>query len=76
MTPNELTKKLIIGIVGFIGLCLMTGIAGNYERADEVILNMSQTAYEAVTAKLGKNASTVDIADEYLKNKGYYDSIY
>lgn len=64
-------KNIALGVLFLAAL----GIAGNYDRAEEVISGMPAEAYQAITAKLGASASIIDIADEYLKNREEYDSL-
>ena len=68
-------KKTIISIVSVIAMFIVFGIAGNHEWADQVVYTMPQDTYTAVTSRLGKGASTLEIANEYIKNREHYDSL-
>lgn len=55
-------------------MIIILSFAGTVDYSEQVVMNMPQEAYEAVVLKLGDDASYYDIAQEYKKNKEYYDS--
>lgn len=75
MNFNRLTKQIIAFIAGFIAFLLLIGVAGNFDRTEQIVYNMPQEAYEEVYLKLGSGCTDSQIAKEYLSNKSYYDSI-
>ena len=72
---NRLSQQLIEAILASIGFIALLGITGTYEYADEVVYTMSDAAYQRVNQDLGGNASKVQIANWYMKNKSYYDNL-
>lgn len=68
------THKILL-IAGSVLFFLLLGIAGNYDYAEEVVYDMPQPAYESIVSKLGNDASIIDIAEEYMDNRSYYDSL-
>lgn len=67
-------KKLVACGLAVFGFIYLLGIVGSYDYADEVVYSMDAEIYEVITKKIGK-ASNKAVADEYMKNKQYYDSI-
>lgn len=49
------------------------GLAGNADRTDAIICGMNPQVYELIKSLVGE--SDEDIADEYMENKGYYDTL-
>lgn len=75
MNLNQLSRQVIIFIAGFIAFFTLIGIAGNIDRVEQTVYSMPQEAYEAIYLKLGNRCSDRQIANEYLSNKKYYDSL-
>ena len=71
-TTSQLLK-VAFGLVAFI---LVLGIAGSFERSEQIISSMSQEAYDVIVEKLGDDASMKAIAREYTEHQEFYDSIY
>lgn len=67
------TKKFILGIVALSGFIALMGIVGSYDYAEQVIYNMPDSAYKEVVKRVGKEASSITIANEYMDNKEFYD---
>ena len=40
---NEVTKKLIVGLLAVAGFITIMGVAGSYDYAEQVIYTMSDT---------------------------------
>lgn len=72
---NQVTKKLIVGLLAVAGFITIMGVAGSYDYAEQVIYTMSDTVYQAVKKNLGEGASCIDIANEYMNNREYYDTL-
>ena len=51
------------------------GIAGSADYTEQVVYTMPQEAYETIYLKLGDGCSDKQIANEYMSNKEYYDSL-
>lgn len=71
---NRLSQQCIVAVIAIIGFIGLMGIAGSYDYADEVVYNMDDVVYYAITEKIGK-ASNKEVVAEYEKNKQYYDSL-
>lgn len=69
------TRKVLLYIAGSVFFFLLLGVAGNYDYAEEVVYDMPQPVYDNIVSKLGDDASIIDIADEYMDNRSYYDSL-
>lgn len=67
--------KRITLILATIAIILTMGIAGKYDMASEVIYTMDEAVYDTIVRKLG-TASEIQVAEEYLKNKAYYDETF
>lgn len=64
--------KVIVSVcVVLVVLCW----AGRADYAEQVVYNMNETTYIAITAKLGSDCSQYDIAKEYMDNKAFYDAL-
>lgn len=74
MDMNDLSRKLIIAVLGMLAFVFILGIAGKMEYTEEVIYNMPDKAYEEITSKM-QGASDYEIAREYLSNQEYYDTL-
>lgn len=66
---NGITKT----VLAVIAAVVLLGVAGRCDYNEAVIYNMPDGVYRAMKAELG-NASDSRIADEYVKNKEYWDS--
>lgn len=75
MNINRLTKQILVFVVGFIAFFVLMGIAGSADYTEQVVYTMPQEAYEAIYLKLGDGCSDKQIADEYMDNMKYYDSL-
>lgn len=73
---NRLTKQTLVFIGGMILFLFVIGKAGRLERIEQIVYTMPQEAYEQIYLKLGNGCTDYEIAEEYLSNKKYYDSIY
>lgn len=62
------------GLILAFGLFIMLSIAGTADYSEQVVMEMPQETYDAIVEKLGEDASDYDIAQEYKRNKEYYDS--
>lgn len=67
--------KRITLILATIAIILTIGIAGKYDMASEVVYTMDAEVYDTIVRKLG-TANEIEIAEEYLNNKEYYDETY
>lgn len=56
-------------------LVVLYGIAGRMDYEEQVIYHMSEAAYSSIIEKLGHQASSTDIVEEYIENKDYYDRL-
>ena len=72
---NKITKQVTMLVAGFIAFFILLGIAGKMDYAEQNVYNMPQEAYEAIYLKLGDGCSDCQIANEYMANKQYYDSL-
>lgn len=71
---NRLSRQIIVALLSIFGFLFVMGIAGSYDYADEVVYNMDDIVYYAITEKIGK-ASNKEVVAEYEKNREYYDSL-
>lgn len=71
---NRLTKK-VLTIATIVAAFVAIGIAGNIDRTEQIVYTMPQEAYEEIYLKLGNNCSDGAIANEYINNREYYDSL-
>ena len=72
---NRLTKQVLVFLLGCIVFFILLGLVGRQEYAEQVVYTMPQEAYEQIIITLGDGASNVDIAEEYMKNKEFYDNL-
>lgn len=75
MILNRLTKQVTIFVLGFIAFFAIIGIAGNIDHTEQIVYNMPQEAYETIYLRLGHGCTDKQIANEYLNNQAYYDSL-
>lgn len=73
---NRLTKQTLVFVSGMILFLFALGIAGRLERTEQIVYTMPQGAYEQIYIELGDGCTDKEIADRYLSNKKYYDSLY
>jgi biotin synthase-related radical SAM superfamily protein len=69
MNINRISKQTAMFAIGFLG------IAGKSDYNQEVIYNMTETAYNVIVDSLGEGCSDTQIVKTYLNNKEYYDSL-
>lgn len=62
-------------ILALILITLMIGIAGSYDRAEEILESVPTELYRQIRTDLGGTPSELQIADHYLANKKKYDSL-
>ena len=75
MNMNKISKQIIVFTIGFIGFLFLLGIVGKSDYNQEVIYNMTETAYNVIVDSLGEGGSETQIVKTYLNNKEYYDSL-
>lgn len=75
MNINKISKQTAMFAIGFIGFLSLLGIAGKSDYNQEVIYNMTETAYNVIVDSLGEGCSDTQIVKTYLSNKEYYDSL-
>lgn len=75
MNLNRLTKQVTVFVIGFFAFFCFLGIAGSSDYNEQIVYTMPQEAYEAIYLKLGDGCSNKQIAEEYMSNKLYYDSL-
>lgn len=76
MSMNRLTKQTLVFVFGFLLFLLAIGLVGGAERTEQIVYTMPQEAYEQICIELGNKCTDREIADRYLSNKKYYDSLY
>ena len=64
------STSILVSILIFI----LIGIAGKYERAEEIVHNMPESTYQKVASRVGSEATEIQIAEEYMNNRSIYDS--
>ena len=72
---NTITKQTVKAIAIISAVIMLLGWAGSMDYASEIVYNMPQEAYEAITLKLGDGCTDRQIAAEYIDNKEFYDSL-
>ena len=75
MNINKLSKQIAVFTLGFTGFFSLLGIVGKSDYNEEVIYNMTETAYNVIVDSLGEGCSDTQIVKTYLSNKDYYDSL-
>ena len=68
-------KQIIAFLVGMTLFLLLVGIAGKYERSDEIVHGMPEEVYDAVIEKIGNGASNIEVAEAYMNDKTAFDSV-
>lgn len=61
-------------IIAIIGITLIIGIAGRYDRAEEILENVSQELQSHISTQIG-STSEPEIAEYYLAHQAKLDSI-
>lgn len=72
---NRISRQIIVSLLAIFGFIYLMGIAGRYDYADEVVYTMSEEVYYTILDTLGDDCSNIAVADEYIKNKEYYDNL-
>lgn len=75
MNINKVSKQIAVFALGFTGFLFLLGIVGKSDYNEEVIYNMTETAYNVIVDSLGEGCSDTQIVKTYLSNKDYYDSL-
>ena len=75
MNINRISKQTAMFAIGFIGFLFLLGIVGKSDYNQEVIYNMTETAYNVIVDSLSEGCSDTQIVKTYLNNKEYYDSL-
>ena len=75
MNNNKVFKQIAVFALGFTGFFFLLGIVGKSDYNEEVIYNMTETAYNVIVDSLGEGCSDTQIVKTYLNNKEYYDSL-
>lgn len=75
MNNNKVSKQIAVFALGFTGFLFLLGIVGKSDYNEEVIYNMTETAYNVIVDSLGEGCSDTQIVKTYLSNKDYYDSL-
>ncbi|RGM25309.1 hypothetical protein [Bacteroides sp. OM08-17BH] len=75
MNINKVSKQIAVFALGFTGFFFLLGIVGKSDYNEEVIYNMTETAYNVIVDSLGEGCSDTQIVKTYLSNKDYYDSL-
>lgn len=75
MNINKVSKQIAVFALGFTGFFFILGIVGKSDYNEEVIYNMTETAYNVIVDSLGEGCSDTQIVNTYLSNKDYYDSL-
>ena len=75
MNNNKVSKQIAVFALGFTGFFFRLGIVGKSDYNEEVIYNMTETAYNVIVDSLGEGCSDTQIVKTYLSNKDYYDSL-
>ena len=68
-------NKISLAALGLLVFIIALGIVGRYDFASEVVQSMSETAYYTILDTLGDDSSEIEIAEEYMSNRAYYDSL-
>lgn len=63
--------NIIMGAAVFAALCY----AGRCDWEEDVIGKMPAEAYYEIKSKLGENCTNYQIAEEYVSNHSYYDTL-
>ena len=67
--------KAINIILGTLLTISSLTFAGATDFAEQVVYTMPQEAYEYIYLNLGDGCSDYEIANEYMSNKTFYDSL-
>ncbi len=67
--------KKLPTIIMLLAIIAIIGIAGSYDRAEEILESVSPELYQQLRTDLGGTPFEVEIANHYLANKKKYDSL-
>lgn len=67
--------KLIKFTLGFIAFFGVLGWTGTTDKQEYVYIHMKESTRAKVAERLGKDCTIYEIAEEYINNTVYYDSI-
>lgn len=67
-------KQLIVGILAVTLFFTVIGLVGRYDYAEQVCISIPECVYDTIASRI-ETRSNVDIANEYMANRCYYDSI-
>lgn len=70
MDMNKISWNLLVIVAVIIAICL----AGRVDYNDAVLYNMDSRTYEVLREKLG-DVSRSELADAYMNDKEYWDSL-
>lgn len=69
------TKEIIATVFACICFIALMGTVGTYDYATEVVQSMPEEAYYTILDTLGDDATEKAIAEEYMSNREYYDTL-
>lgn len=69
------TSRTLCSILGVLAMICILGVAGNFDRIEQVKYNIPNEVYHYIKSSLGKKCSDRQITEIYLSNKKYYDSL-
>uniref|UniRef100_UPI003FEF5125 hypothetical protein n=1 Tax=Bacteroides cellulosilyticus TaxID=246787 RepID=UPI003FEF5125 len=73
MTNLNIISKRICIALGAAVFIILLGWTGHQDYVEQICYNMPEDTYEAISLKLGDRASNSAIAEEYMKNKKFWD---
>ena len=73
MTNLNIISKRICIALGAAVFIILLGWAGHQDYVEQICYNMPEDTYEAISLKLGDRANNSAIAEEYMKNKKFWD---
>lgn len=68
------TTRTICGILSIAAFFALLGVAGTYDKVEQVKYNMPDAIYYRIKSELGSRCTDKAITDTYLLNKKYYDT--
>ena len=68
-------KEFGLFLLGVAAFMAILGYVGRFDYASEVVNSMPEEAYYSILDTLGDDCSEVEIAEEYMKNRDYYDTL-
>ena len=72
---EEIMNKVSLTALAVLVFIIALGWVGRYDYASEVIQSMPEAAYYTIFDTLGDDCTEVAIAEEYMSNRAYYDSL-